>query len=48
MELRADSGFALPRVDRFCKGHGVTYTFGRAISSRLTPLAQAVLAGAVA
>jgi len=48
IELRADSGFAIPRVYRFCEEHGVTYTIGLATNSRLKPLAQALLAEAVA
>ena len=48
IELRADSGVAIPRVDRFCEEHGVTDTIGRATNSRLKPLAQALRAEAVA
>jgi hypothetical protein len=48
IELRADSGFALPRLYRFCEREGITYTIGLATNSRLTPLAANLLADAVA
>lgn len=47
VELRADSGFALPRVYRFCEREGMTYTIGLATNARLKPLAQDLLAQAI-
>jgi hypothetical protein len=48
IELRADSGFAIPRLYQFCERLGITYTIGLATNSRLTPLAHALLAEAIA
>jgi hypothetical protein len=48
IELRADSGFAIPRVYRFCEREGIAYTIGLATNSRLKPLAQELLAEAIA
>lgn len=48
VELRADSGFAIPRVYRFCEEHAITDTIGLATNARLKPLAQDLLAEAVA
>jgi hypothetical protein len=41
---RADSGFALPRLSRFCDRENIVYPIGLATSSRLTTLAQDLLA----
>jgi hypothetical protein len=46
--LRADRGFALPRVYRFCEREGLAYTIGLATNARLKPLAADLLAEAVA
>jgi hypothetical protein len=48
IELRADSGFAIPRVYQFCEREHLTYTIGLATNSRLKPLAQNLLAEAIA
>lgn len=48
IELRADSGFAIPRVYRFCEAHGIIYTIGLATNARLKPLARELLATAIA
>jgi hypothetical protein len=48
IELRADSGFAIPRVYRFCEEHALTYTIGLATNARLKPLAADLLAAAIA
>ena len=48
IELRADSGFAIPRLYRFCEQEQITYTIGLATNSRLEPLAHDLLAEAVA
>jgi hypothetical protein len=48
VERRADSGFALPRVYRFCEANDLTYTIGLATNARLKPLAQDLLAEAIA
>jgi hypothetical protein len=48
IELRADSGFAIPALYAFCEREQVAYTIGLATNSRLEPLAQALLAEALA
>jgi hypothetical protein len=48
IEVRAASGFAVPRMDAFCEREGITYTIGLATNSRLTPLAADLLAEAIA
>jgi hypothetical protein len=48
IELRADSGFALPRVYRLCEQEHLTYTIGLASNPRLEALAAELLARAVA
>ncbi len=48
IELRADSGFALPRLYQFCEREEIVYTVGLATNSRLKPLAADLLADAVA
>lgn len=46
IELRADSGFAVPALYEFCEQHGLTYTIGLVPNSRLTTLAAPLLAEA--
>jgi hypothetical protein len=48
IELRADSGFAIPRLYRFCEREDIVYTIGLATNSRLKPLAADLLAEAIA
>src|SRR5450759_4918348 len=48
IELRADSGFAIPRLYRFCDRENIVYTIGLATNSRLTALAKDLLAEAMA
>jgi hypothetical protein len=48
VELRADSGFASPRLYSFCDREHLAYTIGLASNSRLEPLAQDLLAQAIA
>jgi Transposase DDE domain group 1 len=48
IELRADSGFALPRLYRFCEEQRITYTIGLATNSRLEALAADLQTEAVA
>jgi hypothetical protein len=48
IELRADSGFALPRVYRFCEEEQIAYSIGLATNPRLEALAADLLAQAVA
>ena len=48
IELRADSGFAIPRLYRFGEREDIVYTIGLATNSRLTPLAAHLLADATA
>jgi Transposase DDE domain group 1 len=48
IELRADSGFAIPRLYRFCEREGLIYTIGLATNSRLKPLAADLLDDAIA
>ena len=46
IELRADSGFALPAIYTYCDGHGITYTIGLGSSPRLEAMAAPLLAKA--
>jgi hypothetical protein len=46
LELRADSGFAVPALDAFCEAQAVTYTIGLGPNPRLTALAAPLLAQA--
>lgn len=46
VELRADSGFAVPAVYTFCEREGIAYTIGLATNARLRALAQGRLAEA--
>lgn len=46
IELRADSGYALPRLYRFCERHGIGYTIGLATNARLAAIAAPLLARA--
>jgi hypothetical protein len=39
LELRADSGFAIPAVYTFCEREGITYTIGLGTNARLKALA---------
>lgn len=39
IELRADSGFAIPAIYDYCEDHQIAYTIGRAINDRLKTLA---------
>jgi Transposase DDE domain group 1 len=48
VELRADSGFARPRLYRWCEREQIAYTIGLAGNARLAPLAQDLLAQAIA
>lgn len=48
IELRADSGFAIPALYAFCERAGVGYTIGLIPNSRLTPQAADLLATAQA
>jgi Transposase DDE domain group 1 len=48
IELRADSGFAIPRLYRFCERERLTYTIGLARNARLDALAHDLLADALA
>src|SRR5438105_2664220 len=48
VELRADSGFAIPALYTFCEREQIAYTIGLATNSRLEPLAQELLAQAIA
>jgi hypothetical protein len=48
VELRADSGFASPKLYSFCEREHIDYTIGLASNSRLEPLAQDLLAQASA
>lgn len=43
LELRADSGFATPRLYRFCEEAGLSYTIGLATNPRLATLAAPLL-----
>ena len=48
IEIRADSGYAVPRLYHFCEQHALTYTIGLATNARLRPLAAPLLAQAQA
>ena len=48
VELRADSGFAVPRLYAWCEQHGVDYTIGLVPNRRLVVLAAPLLAQALA
>jgi hypothetical protein len=48
IELRADSGFAIPRLYAWCEHHGVDYTIGLVPNRRLVLLAAPLLAQALA
>jgi hypothetical protein len=48
IELRADSGFAVPRLYAWCEAHGVAYTIGLVPNPRLEALAASLLADAQA
>jgi hypothetical protein len=39
IELRADSGFAIPALYDYCEDHHIAYTIGLATNDRLTALA---------
>lgn len=46
IELRADSGFATPKLYTYCEAEGIDYTIGLATNPRLTTLAAPQLAEA--
>lgn len=46
IELRADSGFAVPRLYAYCEREGITYTIALGTNDRLRALAAALLAQA--
>lgn len=46
IEIRADSGFAIPAIYDYCEAQGVTYTIGLVPNSRLEELASPLLAQA--
>ena len=46
VELRADSGFAVPRLYAWCEAHGVAYTIGLIPNPRLETIAAPLLAEA--
>jgi hypothetical protein len=48
VELRADSGFAIPRLYAWCEAEGVAYTIGLIPNPALAPLAAPLLAEAQA
>jgi signal transduction histidine kinase len=48
VEIRADRGFAVPRLDAWCEHHDVTYTIGLVPNRRLVVLAAPLLAQALA
>jgi len=48
IELRADSGFAVPRLYAWCEQHGVDYTIGLVPNRRLVVQAAPLLAQALA
>jgi hypothetical protein len=48
IELRADSGFALPALYRYCETEGIDYTIGLVPNSRLEALAAPLLTTALA
>lgn len=47
IELRADSGFAVPRLYAWCEAHGLTYTIGMIPNRRLTVMAAPLLTQAL-
>lgn len=48
LEIRADSGFAMPRLYAWCEQHGVDYTIGLVPNRRLVVLAAPLLAQVLA
>jgi len=46
IELRADSGFATPKLYRYCEGQGIGYTIGLIPNAALEPVAAPLLAEA--
>jgi hypothetical protein len=46
VEIRGDSGFALPALYDYCEDHGITYTIGLIPNSRLDVVAAPLLAEA--
>lgn len=46
IEIRGDSGFALPALYDYCEDHGIVYTIGLIPNSRLEPVAAPLLAEA--
>jgi hypothetical protein len=48
LEVRADSGFAVPRLYAWCEAHGLTYTIGLIPNRRLSVLAAPLLGQALA
>lgn len=46
IEIRADSGFALPALYDYCEEHGITYTIGLIPNARLETVAAPLLAEA--
>src|SRR6185312_7581776 len=46
IEIRADSGCAVPRLYQFCERRGLTFTIGLGPNARLKPLAAPLLAQA--
>lgn len=46
IEIRADSGFAIPRLYAFCEKEQIAYTLGIATNARLEPLATLLKIGA--
>ena len=48
IELRADSGFAIPALYAYCEAEGITYTIGLVPNARLQRVAAPVLATALA
>jgi hypothetical protein len=48
VEIRADSGFAVPRLYAWCEQHGVDYTIGLVPNRRLVVLAAPLLGQALA
>src|SRR6476661_1624643 len=48
IELRADSGFAVPRLYAWCEANGLTYTIGMIPNRRLAVIAARLLSQALA
>jgi hypothetical protein len=48
LELRADSGFAVPRLYAWCEANGLTYTIGMIPNRRLAVIAAPLLSQALA